>query len=1117
MLIVMMIFSLYSCKQNEEETNYQFERLSRESTGIDFVNKLVLTEELNVFTYMYFYNGGGVATADFNNDGQVDVFLTSNQEDEALYINNGQNAFQNVIDQSGIGEYSGWTNGVTVVDINNDGLMDIYLSQVGDFLNISGRNQLFICSGIDDNGIPHYSEKAGEYGLDLVGFGTQAAFFDYDLDGDLDMYQLNHSVHANGTFGQRKRFTTEPHPLSGDKLMRNDDGKFFDVAAAAGLFNNVIGYGLGLAISDINLDGYPDIYVSNDFQENDYLYLNQGDGTFKESLTEQIQHTSRFSMGVDIADINNDGHNEILTLDMLPYDPVILKSSLGEDGYSIFQFKLGFGYNHQYARNSLQLNNTNGTFSEVAMYMGIHATDWSWAPLLFDFNADGQKDIFISNGIPRRMNDIDYVNFMTDSDTKFKAQSYNLEKQDLVNTEKMPVIKLPNKFFLNDGKLGLKDIQSEILDDQSSFSNGAAFADFDNDGDLDIIVNNIDDAPFLYKNLTSENNEKHSHYLHLHLTGTAKNIRGIGSKLVVFKGEEKLITEYFPTRGFQSAMDDGIWSGVGDPAKIDSIILIWPDLTYQQLNDDQLDTLINIKWKPGLPTFDMITLQSQPVDLYNISDITETSGIDFQHSENPFVEFNREQLIPHMASTEGPALAVGDLNNDGREDLFLGNAKRRKNTLLFQNEKALFDESNPEVLRADSIHEDVDALMIDVNSDQALDLVIASGGNEFRGTHEAMKPLLYLNDGKGNLQRDAHAFENVNLVANCVFASDFNADGAIDLFFGARAETYNYGRSPRSYLLRNNGSGKFEDVTEFIAPDLSNAGMIHGGAWTDIDNDGDEDLILAAEWQPILIFLNTDGRFKKVELPQTNGWWNFICPADFDGDGDIDFVAGNLGLNGRLKASVDQPVRLYVNDFDQNGQVEQLLTSYVDDREWLFPNFTEVTKQMPNLKKKFLFAKDFATTDFKEYFDAEVFRSAQVLEAFVFENSYFENIGDVSFERHDLPQKLQFSSLRTAIAEDFNADGLPDLMIAGNFYENNIEMGRYDSDFGTIITNDGNGILDGHMQTLGIKGQVRKIRPITIGQTKAFIFARNNETPIILSISNKNNIELITPISIPQQ
>ncbi len=1102
--IVVTALSMFSCS-SDGGNNFQFQLLRKDVTGLDFHNELRQNTDFNALNYAYFYNGGGVAAGDFNQDGLDDLFFTNNMGPNKLFLNEGGAfKFKDVTEIARLEGMGGWTSGVSVVDINNDGLLDIYVCQLGNYQGIKGRNQLYVCTGIE-NGIPVFEDQAPEYGLALVGFSTQAAFFDYDLDGDLDMYQLNHSLHQNGTFGQKETFDGTQHPLAGDKLMRNDGGRFTDVALEAGILSTVVGYGLGVATGDINLDGWPDIYIGNDFHENDYLYINQQDGTFKEALNEHMMHTSRFSMGVDMADINNDGFNEVVSLDMHPDDPEILKSAQGEVAYDLYRFRLGYGYNYQYARNNLQLNRGDGTFSEIALFAGMYATDWSWAPLFFDFDHDGYKDLFISNGIPRRFNDLDYINFRANSEVRFKANTNNLEEKDLAVVEKMPQIKLPNRFFRNTGALKFEDTGNSVQGNIPSYSNGAIYVDLDADGDLDIVTNNIEEEPFVYKNLAVEQGKENRNFLAVGLQGPPQNINAIGARIVVFKGREKLMAEHFLARGFQSSVSPkGLQLGIGDTTGVDSVLLIWPDRTYQRLDNVQFNRWTGQKWQPGLPVFDFSILSTLPGQDWGVKDVTGEVALNFRHEENPYIDFNREFLIPHMISTAGPALAVGDLNGDGLDDVFLGGAKRLKSRLYYQSADGKFYEKTPPVILNDSLFEDVDAAFADLENDGDLDLVVASGGNEFWGEHEALKQRVYINDGAGNFQVNYDIFPGAFLTASCVLPADFNGDGLTDFFFGGRAVPWNYGLTPESYLFVNRGNGQFEDATEEVAEGLKKTGLVKNGAWADIDQDGDPDLLLAVEWGPVQLFINNGGQLEKRALNDMTGWWNFILPYDFDQDGDMDILAGNLGANSKLQPTTEEPVRMYVNDFDNNGQIEQILTYYVKGREVPFANYEEITKQLVALKKKYLYARDFAKATLPEILGEEDFAAAEVLEVNTLKSMYFENTGDgPSFRAHPLPDELQFSSLNAASLYDFDSDGRVDALLGGNFYENNIEMGRYDASFGNVLSiGEGGSFLVSPLGRLKVKGQVRAIRPIRIGGKLCFILARNDDTVLVVQPSS---------------
>lgn len=1102
--LLLLTFSI-GCENETKETpaahqSPNFRLLKKAETGLDFENLIQQNLEFNVFNYMYFFNGGGVGAGDFNQDGWVDLFFTSNMGPNKLFLNQGKLKFIDVSAQAGIKGQQGWTTGASVVDINNDGLLDIYVSQVGDYKSIKGRNQLWVCQGINE-GVPVFEDKAAAYGLDFVGFSTQASFFDYDLDGDLDMFLLNHSLHANGTFGKKDVFKGSYHPQSGDKLFKNTNGKFEDVTESSGLISTVIGYGLGVVTGDVNNDGWPDIYVGNDFHENDYLYINQGDGTFREALTEMIRHTSRFSMGVDMADINNDGNEDIISLDMMPEDPVILKSSLGEDDYGVFHFKLGYGYNYQFSRNNLQLNNGDNTFSEIGIYAGIHATDWSWAPLFIDFDNDGYKDLFISNGIPRRMNDIDYVNYRkSNNDSRWKTQLDYPEKTDLAIVEKMPQIKLGNKIFKNTGQFKFEDLSNSVQNNSPTFSNGSVAVDLDNDGDLDLVVNNLEDEPFLYENLLNTKKEGVGDYLSITFSGPEKNKNGIGASVVLFKNDGSVIRNtLYPVRGFQSSALTPMHVGVGDISNIDSAVVVWPDRSFQKFNllANARDTVF---YQKELPIFDFGKLSVQRVpdpSGIRFEEITDQVQLDYVHEENPFVEFNREPLMPFMVSQNGPALAVGDVNGDGLDDIFLGNSKGNSSALYQQESGGVFREVTPEIISRDSLLEDVDAVWTDLDNDGDLDLVVAAGGNEYRDQSEARQQRAYLNEnGQLTARFD---FKNIFSTASKVLTGDVNNDGNIDLLFTGRAVPWSYGMVPETYLLINKGNLQFEEATDRWSEDLKKAGLVRNGSFEDFDGDGDLDILLALEWEAPVLFENTGNAFEKRKLADERGWWNCFFAADVDGDGDMDILAGNTGENNKLKPSDDRPVSMYVNDFDENGQIEQILTYHLKDREIPFANYEELSNQLFPLKKKYLYARDMAEASLDELFGKENLAASTKWVANNFSNGYFLNKGNMKFEFVPFPAELQFSSLMCILP--LEVKGNRKWMLAGNFYPNNIEMGRYDANYGNLLSFDAAGTMI--VEDLGdikLKGEIRRMQSIQIAGQQCIILARNDEAAIILKI-----------------
>ena len=1106
-LLFFLVTGLFSCSVKQTPAAIFFKSLDSSYTNITFTNRLTPTPQFNLFTYMYYYNGAGIGAGDFNNDGLVDLFFSANQGDNKLYLNKGGLKFTDISAAANLPQDSGWSTGVSVIDINNDNLLDIYICKVGHYKTLHSKNQLLICKGINKKGIPYYADEAKTYGLDFTGFSTQAAFFDYDGDGDLDMFLLNHSVNHDGNYAPRDKFLNTFDSLAGQKFYRNDSKKntsgktatyFTDITKLCGINGSKIGYGLGVAVADINLDGWPDFYVGNDFHENDYLYINQKNGTFKEESSTWLTHTSQFSMGVDVADVNNDAYPEIISMDMLPYDPYMLRRSMAEDDYTIFQQKISYGYNYQYARNNLQLNRRNGIFSEIGQYSGVHATDWSWAALWMDFDNDGSKDLFISNGIPKRMNDIDYINFVSNDEVQQKLRNNTMEEKDMALVNKFPEIKIPNQFFNNNGNLVFKDVTGSVENNKPTFSNGAVYADLDNDGDLDIVVNNISDPALVYENKANDKKEKS--YAAIKLTGAENNTGAIGAKIILFANGGIRTYENNPVHGFQSSMLLPINIGL-DKTKIDSAFLIWPDNSYQPI-DIKANQQLKFTYSKQLPKFNYNILTSYfKKDNAQIHDITLATALNYQHTENSFNEFNREQLMPHMLSTEGPALAVADINHDGLEDIFIGASKTFHNAIFLQNPAGKFIKTLQPAMMQDSMSENVDASWVDVNNDKNIDLVIASGGNEYYGKDSHLLPLLYLNDGKGNFIKKVDAFADIYTTQSVIKPADFNNDGFIDLFIGGRAIPWNYGAMPRSYLLQNDGTGKFIDVTESYANDLLQPGMVTDAEWIDMNKDGDKDLLLCYEWGGIDMFINDNNKFNVQKITDKKGWWNFILPFDIDNDGDIDLVAGNFGLNSRLKASVAEPVNLYYSDFDDNGKKEQILTYYLKGEEIPFATKMELERQMPYLKKKFLYAEDFAKASLSALLGNDKLKEADKLTANDFSNTVFVNQGNNKFESIALPFQAQLSSFKDAVVINANNDNLPDLFLAGNYYDNSVDLGRQDGDFGTMLINKGKGMFVYQpLSGMAIKGQVRHIQPIQINKQNAFFLARNNDAPIIIQL-----------------
>lgn len=1100
---VLCILIVTSCSSPEEK---RFRLVPSDESGITFRNILEENVEFNIFSYMYFYNGAGVSVGDVNGDDLLDIYFTSNQGDNKLYLNLGDFRFKDITDKAGVEGFRGWTTGVTMADVNDDGKLDIYVSYLGDYLIYKGKNQLFINEGVDNKGVPKFTDRAMEYGLDLVGFSTQASFFDYDRDGDLDMFMLNFSLHENGTFGKSTLRKTS-HPLAGDKLMRNENGRFIDFTEGSGIYSSVIGYGLGVVVSDVNLDGWPDLYVGNDFHENDYLYINQADGTFKEVLQEQMNHTSRYTMGVDFADFNNDAFPDLVAMDMLPDDPLILKASAAEDAYDVYNFKINFGYNHQFARNTLQLNNQNGTFSEIANFSGTASTDWSWSTLFADFDLDGNKDIFISNGILRRSNDLDYINFITVDSVQMKMK-FDMTEKELLYIDKMPKIKLANYLYQNNGDSTFTNRATDWGLDKASYSNGTAYADLDNDGDLDLVVNNIEDEAFIYENRTISKREgkkiqAKNHYLQVSFKGKSGNLFGIGSKVIIYNGGKLQFQECMPTRGYLSSVDYRLLFGTGTATEVDSVIVIWNTGAFEKHYKVKTDQRIvfdqaNAKGRFNYSPFH----KSAPL----FKNATKDIHLPYKHVENKFVEFNREALIPHMLSAEGPASAVGDINQDGLEDLFLGGSKWKQGHIFIQTADGKFSETLQPLLKSDSTYEDVDAVLLDADGDRDADLFVVSGGNEFTGKSVYRKPRLYLNDGMGNFSKKKDLPEILH-TGSTVSQSDIDKDGDLDLFLGSRAIPWRYGVQPDSYVLINDGAGNFSDATASVAPDLRKFGFVKRSIWADMNGDGTDDLVIAAEWSPLTVFLNKGGKLKPMEmtgsgLESASGWWNAVQAADFDGDGDLDLIAGNLGLNSRLKASLKEPVCMYVSDFDNNDSTDQVVTHFMRGKEYPLSTRDEMTKQMPYLKKRYLSYRKYAEATVQDMFSDKVLDKSQKYVVQTFESAYIENLGNGKFLVKPLPAPVQFSTVNALRIGDFTYDGNLDVLIGGNFYPINIQLGRNDATFGFLLTGDGKGNFKAvpPMQSgISVTGETRYIHTIRIGQKDYYLFIRNNDTVEVLT------------------
>ncbi|MFD2563048.1 VCBS repeat-containing protein [Aquimarina rubra] len=1085
--IYTLLLLLFICCKREERI-YHFQLLSEEKTGINFQNKLEDTPELNILTYLYYYNGAGVGVGDFNNDGWEDLYFVSNQNENQLYINQKNFTFSETTSDL-LKDNEGWSTGVTIVDINNDGLLDIYVCKVGNYRGIKGKNKLFVNQGLDTKGVPYFKEQAEDYNLDISSFSTQASFFDYDRDGDLDMYLLNHSVHPNRTYGRGVK-RNQVDSLSGDRLYRNDNNLFVDVSKEAGIFQGAIGYGLGIATSDMNNDGYPDIYIGNDFFENDYFYINQKNGTFKEVITSdlnKIQHTSHFSMGTDIADINNDGFSDILSLDMLPEDLATYKSSGTEYGFTIYNQYLKNGYQPQYMQNALQINRGNENFSEVAFFSGIAATEWSWAPLLADYDNDGFKDIFISNGIKGATNDMDFISFIANDNIQKRIDA-GMTKEDLALINELPDKKTANYFYRNKGGLTFDNVSNTWSDNVPSYSNGAVYADLDNDGDLDIVTNNINEKAFIYQNQTDQLEK--NNYLKIRLDGTAQNLHAIGAKVTIFTDKGLQTSEVYTTRGYLSSVSSSVHFGLGNSSTIDSISIQWPDGDTSLHKKIQINTIMTLKQDKVNNTLDTA---KKPSDLFE----SDSLGIKFKHQDYETKDFSIEPLAPYAISNEGPHISVQDINNDGLEDVFIPGGRFKPGTLFLQEKSGKFHKTEQPDLELYKKYEDVDQHFFDADSDGDLDLITIYGGNENYTGYETA-PVIFMNEN-GEFKAKPDTFPKIIINASVVISSDIDQDGDMDIFIGSNSVAGSYGESPKNYLFENNGEGIFKEITTTSASELYTTGQVFDAKFEDVNNDNFPDLILVGHYIPITIMVN-DGRgnFRKKEIPSlknTNGWWNCIVVQDMDKDGDLDIIAGNWGLNSRLKASFEEPIQLYLNDFDDNGKVDPIVTYFYQGKETPIATKDELTKQIPQLNKKFLSYKAFAEADFKDYFSKEKISQAEKKQVSTLATLYFENKGDLEFIEHQLPWEAQISSVHDILVQDLNDDQYPDIILGGNTYEINTQLSRLDASYAEVFLNDTKGNFNSVKNSgLSVKGAVRSIKSIMVKDSMYFLFGVNNDS-----------------------
>ncbi|MDO6515711.1 VCBS repeat-containing protein [Zobellia uliginosa] len=1093
-------FFILSCSEKKQETPPLFQKRKNSQTGITFKNALKNTPELNILNYLYYYNGAGIAAADFNNDGRVDLYFTANEAADHFYLNQGGFKFKEISQKAGINNTEGWTTGVTHVDINNDGRLDLYICKVGKYKHMEGSNLLYVNQGNDKDGNPVFKEEAKKYGLDFSGFSTQAAFFDYDLDGDLDLFLLNHSVHPNRTYGKgSKRKKTAP--LSGDRLYKNENGKFVDVSSEAHIFQGEIGYGLGLGISDVNNDGYPDIYVGNDFFENDYLYINQKDGTFKEIISEnhkKLGHTTHFSMGNDLADINNDGLTDIVSLDMLPENLETYKTSGLEYPYPTYQNYLRNGYAPQYMQNTLHLNLGHGNFSEIAHLAGISATEWSWGALLADYDNDGLKDLFVSNGIKGATNDMDFINFIANDNIQKRIEE-GMTKEDMAFIDEMPHKKEPNYFFKNKGDLTFENVSNTWSDLEKSYSNGSVYADLDNDGDLDIVVNNVDQEAFVLENTSEPTTE--NHFLNIGFKGTPNNLFGIGAKVIAYHKNTAISAENFVSRGYLSSVPPRLHLGIGKDSVLDSVKVIWPGGKFQTLKKLQADQKIELSISEARGNYYETPKTPAATLLHNTNDF-----LGFYHKDSPTLEFNRSPLVPFANTNEGPEISVADINADGLDDILIGGGKGQATALFVQRPNGVFKEEQTELFEEDAINEDLSQLIFDADGDGDQDLIIVSGGNEFQ-SGKPLQPRFYRNH-EGQFKKEDRQFSNISLNASKVGSVDFDNDGDLDLIIASDQVPHQFGTTPSQYIFENDGSGNFTDVSDTFGKAFKGVGNVKDFIWTDLDGNGFQDLIAVGHWMPVSIFYN-DGKSlqprKDPALKNTNGWWNVVVADDFDNDGDIDFVAGNWGLNSKFRASATEAITLYNADFDENGNIDPIVTYFHHHKETPFASKDELVKQLPYLNKRFLSYKDFAQASVFDLFSKEKLTKSDQKKVYELQSSFYENDGVGNFNIKALPTIAQASTIHDIAVDDFDNDGFKDLLIVGNSTEISTQLGRMDASHGIILRNNGKGDFEwSDGQDFNIEGSARSIAKIRINNHPVYIVGINNDVPVFLSRKSNN-------------
>ena len=1090
--ILLLSSSFISCDKNNSTL---FQIVPASESGIEFNNKIVETDSFNILTSEYIFNGGGVAVGDFNNDDKPDIFFSGNQVANKLYLNQGDFKFKDISKESGIEALNKWNTGIALADINNDGFLDIYVCSAMLTKEEDKKNLLFINQGLDKNNVPHFKNMAKEYGLEESGNSMGAAFFDYDKDGLLDLYVLNnvdiHVLPAN----YRKKIT-DGSALSNDKLYRNNgDGTFKDVTSEAGI--TIEGYGLGLAISDLNYDGWPDIYISNDYLTNDILYINNQDGTFKNQIKENIKHQSKFSMGNDISDFNNDGHLDIITLDMLGETNQRLKTTLSNHKYTEYILNDRFDYEYQYTRNMLQKGNGNGIpYSEIGLMAGVAKTDWSWSPLFVDMDNDGYKDVLITNGFPRDITDLDFGEF------KFNVSRYLRPGQIL---DSIPKIKIPNYAFKNNKDNTFTDVSSSWGIGIPSFSNGAAFADLDNDGDLDYIVNNINDQALLFRNNVDQQKNENHNYLNINLIGPSTKSLETGSKVVVrFSDNTFQFQEHQTYRGYMSTVQDIIHFGLGDKKQVSSLEILWPDGKYQKLIDVQGNQIITLEHSNAANvsfsalTFPLVDEKKNTI----FKEVSRLIGVEYVHNEKDIIDYNVQRILPHKFTQNGPCLAKGDFNGDGTEDFIVGSSAGFSPQIFLQDTTGKFNQQPLFIDEGNMQYEEESIALFDLENDGDLDMYLVSGSNEFNPENIQYTDRLLINDGLGNFNIAKDKLPTINASGSVVVTTDYDHDGYVDLFIGGRTPYSQYPKPEKSYLLKN-VNGNLKDVTDAIAPELKNLGMITDALWADIDLDGNDDLIIVGELMPITIFKNHLTSFKRTQhtgVEELLGWWERIIKTDIDNDGDIDFIVGNIGANNLHQPSFERPVTVIAKDFDNNGTIDPVMFAYFKD-SFINPTYNsfpvnfwgDLNGQSPIFRAKYNTFKSYSKATIENLFNEDELNDKSII---------MENLGDGTFKYSPLPTDAQVSPINGMVTLDYNNDQKEDVLLVGNNYGNEVFIGRYDAFNGGLLTNNNNGNFE-FLPT-------SESGFLVPGDSKSIITVKNikSNSPYYIASQNRDSIKI---------